>query len=181
MRSFIAAGLLALALSWAGAPRATAADAPVDRFFGTYQGRSIQSADSGLSARDLSVAIRAHDEGFEVSWTTVIHRAGGTKHAAYAIDFVPTERPNIFQSAMRRDVFGHAEPLDPMRGEPFVWARIAGDTLTVYALLIDDEGGYEIQTYDRTLTADGLALRFSRDRDGRALAPVTGTLKRTGP
>jgi hypothetical protein len=79
---------------------------------------------------------------------------------------------------MHRDVFGYSGPLDPLKGEPYVWARIAGSTLTVYTLRIIDDGGYEIQTFDRTLTSDGLDLRFSRQRDGKVLQPITGTLKR---
>jgi hypothetical protein len=79
---------------------------------------------------------------------------------------------------MHRDTFGHAEPLDPLKGEPYVWAGISGPTLTVHALLITNDGGYEIQVYRRTLTADGMALTFSRNRNGRELKTVYGVLGR---
>src|SRR5581483_11801608 len=69
-------------------------------------------------------------------------------------------------------------PLDPLRGDPYVWARIQGATLTVSALLITDDGGYEVHVYDRTLIAGGLLLEHSRVRDGAVLQTVTGTLKR---
>jgi hypothetical protein len=108
----------------------------------------------------------------------VIYRAQKPTRKTYSVEFGPTDRDGIYASAMHRDVFGHQEPLDPLKGEPYVWARLSGDTLTIFALLITDEGGYEIQTYDRTLTNDGLELRYTRDRDGKTLPPVTGSLKR---
>jgi hypothetical protein len=52
--------------------------------------------------------------------------------------------------------------------------------LTVYALVIPDDGGYEVQTSERTLTADGIDLRFTRDLNGKETRIITGTLKRTG-
>ena len=48
----------------------------------------------------------------------------------------------------------------------------------MYALHITESGGYEMQTYARTLVEDGLLLRFSRNRDGVQLREVTGSLKR---
>ena len=68
-------------------------------------------------------------------------------------------------------------PINPLNeGDPFVWATIKGDTLTVYALLITEAGGYELQTYARTLTADGMRLSFTRLRDGQQLKAITGVL-----
>jgi hypothetical protein len=48
----------------------------------------------------------------------------------------------------------------------------------MYALLVTDEGGYEMQTYERTLTAGGMDLRYSRIRDGEVLRTITGKLKK---
>ena len=79
---------------------------------------------------------------------------------------------------MRRDAFGHSEPLDPLKGEPYVWADIEGPTLRVHALLITDDGGYEMQVYRRTLTADGMTLEFSRNRNGKELKTIYGNLQR---
>lgn len=174
--------LVATVLGWvAGGHRAAADAAPIEAFFGDYVGRTISSDEGGLSKRDLSVSIHPENGGFTVDWTTIIHKPGGkAKRKAYSIDFRPSGRQNIYAAAMKSNMFGGRVPLDPMKGEPYVWARIAGDTLTVSALLITDDGGYEIQVYDRTLTDTGLALRFSRVRDGRRLKLVTGTLSRVG-
>ena len=139
------------------------------------------SSDSlqGLSKRDLSVSIQPKDKGFTLKWTTVTHKkAGKAKRKAYSIDFRPSARPTIFASAMRRNKFGGSVPLDPLKGEPYVWGRLHGSTLTVHALMITDDGGYEIQVYERTLTETGLDLTFSRIRDGEQLKLIKGTLKK---
>ena len=73
-------------------------------------------------------------------------------------------------------MFRAAIDMDPLAGLPFVWARIRGRTLTVHSLLVDNEGSYEIQTYDRTLTGDGMDLKFTRVRDGQPMRSVTGKL-----
>ena len=65
-----------------------------------------------------------------------------------------------------------------MQGDPYVWARIVGDTLTIYALVVLEEGGYQMQVYDRTLSEAGLELEFSRIRNGERLRNIATTLKR---
>ena len=67
---------------------------------------------------------------------------------------------------------------DPMKGDPYVWSRVVGDTLTVYALLIDEDGGYEMQEYNRTLTEKGLHLEYERVRNGEKLKTITADLIR---
>lgn len=152
----------------------------IDPFIGEYQGQSIVDNTAGLHPRDLSVSITRRGKGFNVEWTTVIYEADGrSRRNNYSISFIPTRRSNIFSSAMRTNVFGGRQAMDPLRGEPFFWARVRGHTLTVYALLITDEGGYEMQVYDRTLTGAGdLELEFSRVRDGEVLRSISGHLRR---
>ncbi len=184
MRSRFAPALFviaAIATIAAFAGPAPAAERSVKDFFGAYVGRSISNIGEGLSQRDLNVVIKKHKKGFTLDWTTVTRKAdGAVKSKSYSINFRATQRRGIFASAMRNNVFGGAEPLDPLKGDPYVWAGIKGDTLTVHALLITDDGGYEMQVYERTLTKDGLLLNFSRIRDGTPLRHITGTLKKTG-
>ena len=157
------------------------ADHAVEPFFGDFVGRSISLHQEGLSERDISVSIQpSGNKEFLLKWTTITHKADGrTKHKSYAIIFQPSGRANIFSSAMRKDVFGHKSPLDPLKGDPFVWARIDGKALIVYALIITDSGGYEMQEYTRTLSEKGLDLRFTRIRNGKPQRTITGTLERT--
>ena len=48
-------------------------------------------------------------------------------------------------------MFGHQVPLDPLKGDPYVWCRIVGRVLTLYSLQITDDGGYDLQIYERTV------------------------------
>jgi hypothetical protein len=179
MFGWLIVAALTLAAAWPG-PLA-AADRPLRDFFGEYVGQSISGAEEGLTARDLNVVIKPWKErGFTLDWTTVIHARSGTRRQSYSINFQPSPRPGIYGSAMRNDMFGGEAPLDPLKGGPYVWARIDGDTLTVNSMTITDEGGYEIQTFNRTLTPQGMQLSFSRVRNGETLREIDGVLKRVG-
>lgn len=142
--------------------------ADVASFVGKYSGSAdIVSADGVSSKRDMSVAISMTDDGFNVSWTSTSYKSDGRiKEKSYSIDFLPSDRPNVFSAAQKKNVFGHSVQLDPMKGEPFVWARVIDDTMTVYSLFVNDDGGYEMQQFDRTLTEGGLHLDFMRVRNG---------------
>lgn len=175
----ILAGLLLLSGLLGVAPPALAADAALAQFFGTYVGEATQAPNEPLEQRDLTTKISPHDtNGFTLEWTTVIRRADGPARRSYKVSFSPSDRPGIFGSAMRNDMFGQSGPLDPLKGDPYLWARLSGRTLTVHALLITDDGGYEVQTYERTLAEGGMVLRFSRNDNGREMKTVVGKLKR---
>ncbi|GAA6157915.1 MULTISPECIES: hypothetical protein [Ruegeria] len=149
-------------------------------FVGDYVGSAnMVDADGGEVPRDMSVSIHELKDGFNVSWKTTTYKADGRiKEQSFSIDFKESERTDVFSAAMRRNVFGHEVPLDPMQGEPFVWGRIDGQTMTVFSLFIDENGGYELQQYDRTLTEGGLNLSFSRFRNGVKSRSVETFLKR---
>ena len=160
-----------------GARLAMARDQSIDAFFGAYEGTSISGAAEGISVRDMKVSIAPTKRGFNVTWNTTTHKADGkSKIKTYSIDFEPTKREGIFGSEMRRNKFGDRVPLDPLDGEPYVWARITGNVLTVYSLHITAEGSYEMQVYHRTRTEEGLTAEFTRFREGEPMRVVTGTL-----
>lgn len=168
-----AALLLAMAISSAS----YAADSDVKMFFGEYEGEAVTNGAGEITTRDLRVKISPNEKGFKVNWISVTKRPSGKlKRKEYTIDFHPTRRENIYRSGERKDMFGNAVPLDPMKGDPYVWARIHGNTLTVYALHVLEDGGYEMQTYDRTRIPEGIDLKYSRVRDGKILRTVTGIL-----
>jgi hypothetical protein len=79
---------------------------------------------------------------------------------------------------MKRNVFGHGVQLDPMKGEPYVWSRIDGETLSVYSLFVAEDGGYEIQQFNRTLTEGGLDLEYKAVRNGEIQRTVQAFLER---
>ena len=149
------------------------------RFFGEYAGSAqVEVYDGSTARRDMSVAIGPVDEGFVVRWSTTTWREGRGKQKSYAIEFKPTDRGGVYAAGMRRNVFGHAVPLDPMKGEPYVWARIKDDTLTVFSLFVQEDGGFEMQQFDRTLAQGGLALEFSRSGTGIPTRTISTFLER---
>ncbi|MDJ0947547.1 MAG: hypothetical protein QNJ94_01350 [Alphaproteobacteria bacterium] len=173
-------GLVCLILVVFGMP-AAAGERGIADFYGTYVGQSISDPESGLNQRDLAVSIspRKGGKGFVVNWTTVIPKSDGrVSRKSFSIEFRNTSRADVFGSAMGKDMFGNLRPLDPLKGEPYVWARIHEDTLSVYMMLVTDNGDYEMQSYHRTLTENGMTLRFVRQREDRTLKVIEGELRR---
>jgi hypothetical protein len=175
------AARLILPLLWLGlvglsGATLAAENRPIKAFYGQYIGHAISDA---AIERNLSVTIGpTAKQGFFVSWTTVSHKKKGLKRKVYQVKFLPSERESIYSSAMRTNVFGGQVSLDPLNGDPFVWARIKGDTLTVHTLVIMEDGGYEMQIYNRTLNAQGLRLEYSRMRTGERMRQVSTQLVR---
>jgi hypothetical protein len=158
--------------------KAYAAD--IAAFVGNYVGSAnVVDEDGSETPRDMSVSIKELKEGFNVSWTTTTYKADGrVKDQKFSIDFKQSDRVDVYSAAMKRNVFGHEVPLDPMQGEPFVWGRIEGNTLTVFSLFIGETGDYELQQFDRTLAEGGLDLSFSRFRNGIKSRSVETFLKK---
>ena len=142
--------------------------ADMSRFVGEYSGRAeVETRAGDISLRDMSVVIRETKIGYSVTWTSTTEKSDGRRKVkSYQIEFQPTERDGVFSAAMKRNVFGHTEQLDPMKGEPYVWSRITGDTLTVFSMFVAPNGDYEMQQYDRTLVEGGLQLNFNSHRNG---------------
>ncbi|WP_299731603.1 hypothetical protein [uncultured Tateyamaria sp.] len=156
------------------------ARADASAFIGTYSGSAeVTSLDGTKIPRDMSVEISETSDGFRVQWTSVTYRTDGeVREKSYEIDFVDSGRGAVFAAAQRKNVFGHEVQLDPMKGEPYVWSRIVGETLTVYSLFVGADGGYSLQQYDRTLADGGLDLRFQTIRDGEIQRAVETFLAR---
>jgi hypothetical protein len=158
---------------------AQAQSSEFQRFLGTYAGEAVSASGEEFDKRDISVEITSEGKGFKVKWTVVIKRGRDRpRREERTIAFLPAKRPDVFSSAMRTDQFGNAVPLDPLSGEPYIWARIDGSKLWMYALFVTETGGYEMQTYERTLVPGGMELRYARVRDGEVLRTVTGKLKK---
>ncbi len=153
---------------------------PIEAFKGRFVGSGVAQNDFsdyyGMTVRDLDVTISTGGAGsagggFTVAWTTVIRKGDPDnpkiKRRSNQIAFAPSGRPNVYRAV---------KAVDPASGEPYAWARIAGNTLTVYSMIIHDDGGYEIHQYDRTLTGTGMELEFSRLRDGERGLGVSARL-----
>ncbi|MEW9922371.1 hypothetical protein AB2B41_22460 [Marimonas sp. MJW-29] len=151
----------------------------IDRFAGTFAGSAEFTFEGKVQKRDMSTTIEPTKKGFIITWTSITYKSDGrAKEKTYTIEFVPSARENIFKSAMKQNLFGKEVPLDPLQGEPFVWARFEGDTFTVYSLFINEVGEYEIQEFHRTLVDEGLDLRFQRVHNGVPAKEITTLLRR---
>ena len=158
------------------APTAFAADLDIKAFFGKFEGGGIaENEDSiyfGVTARDFDVVIGPEGDGFRVTWTSVI-RGGGTpgnpdvRRKTTALVFDPSDRPGIWRAAPSKD---------PIAGGEQGWATIRDTTLSVYLMAIRDDGGYDIQQYDRKILPTGMELLFTRLRDGDPVRSVKGRL-----
>ena len=171
-----ATALLALALWLGAASLAWAQDLPISAFHGQWAGSGIaQNKDSlyfGATVRDLDVAIRPTSDGVNVTWTTMLHTGGDpanpdVRRRSAALDFVPSQRPNLFKARANGD---------PLAGGDYAWARLTRNTFTIYVLTISEAGVYEMQSYARTLTGSGMDLEFTRVRDGEPVRRVRAKL-----
>ena len=166
-RVVIAAAMFVLGLI--ASPRYALAYDPIAPFVGAYNGSAEVVRENGeTEKRNMHVEIRQTDgKGFWVKWVTQRMRASGkSKTKSYEVLFEPSGRGDIYSAAMQQNVFGHAVPLNPLKGEPYVWGRIKDNTLTVFSLFISEDGDYEMQQYDRTLVDGGLELFFVTSRNG---------------
>jgi hypothetical protein len=149
--------MLALTMGLSGAYAAEIAD-----FFGEYIGEATVDKLGEQSIRDLSVIIAPHKKAFNVRWAAVKRGSAEVERKEFNVNFRPSPRAHIYSSSMRSDLFGNPVALDPMSGDPYFWATLHGDTLSVYALLITEDGRYDMQVYHRTLVPGGMELEYSR-------------------
>lgn len=166
------AGLLAMFV----AGGAQAADLSIKAFFGKFQGGGVAENDDslyfGVTARDFDVDIQPADTGFSVSWTSVI-RGGGvpgkpeSRRKTSMRTFKPSSRPGIWEAAKSKG---------PVNGGELCWARVKDNTLTVFLMVVRKDGAYELQQYDRKILPTGMALIFTRLRDGDKVRSVKGRL-----
>jgi hypothetical protein len=170
----LAALAFALLLTTAGGARAQSAG--IAEFFGEWRGSGVSQSNVSLNfkvtARDLDVAIRPEGEGFAVRWTTVLRQKGDpgaptAERKSSEIHFVPAGKPNVWRG---RDF------ADPMGSNGYAWARIEKQTLVLHVLSVRDDGGYEMQIYERTLEGTGMRLKFTSHRDGDPVRSVKGRL-----
>lgn len=164
--------LVLLAVTFVSTAGMAWADEPSpEQFFGTYKGSGVTQTPNagvlGFRDRDLDVEIGPDEGGFFIAWTTVFRDWGKEpKRKSARISFDPSPRPGIYleRSAAQRVGWG------------LRWASFGENTLTVRSLLIQDDGSYVVQTYNRMFSDDGMFLHFISDEDGQTIRMVTGRL-----
>lgn len=162
---------LAVFLMFAFAAPAVAADRQIADFFGSYLGHGTEkhSADEEewiRQERFSRVIIRpaSAEKGFAIDRTTLelagekVPRQAETKSSTQT--FRATDHPNVF-----RDVSSE----DPTLGASASWAVITGSTLSVVQVSTAPDGNYFVTHYDRTLSKEGLDVRFTRFENSRII------------
>lgn len=171
---------LLVALAAAGlAPQPASAQTPdlsIAAFYGIWKGNALSESELStyfrLTERDLDVIVRPSPRGFTITWTTVLRQKGDpanpeVQRKSTSLRFVPSDRPNIWRATTSGD---------PLAGRPLAWARIKGQTLTINSMVIEEDGGFEMQIYNRTLSGLGMALEFTRLKDGEPVRTAKGRL-----
>ena len=163
---------------------AAADDATIENFAGTWRGAEveIESPDGELvlEPADLDVQIEGDGGGFQISWTGLVRKDGdAVERQKLDAQFTPTDRPGVFAFApggtsLLSRLFADPATGNPLAGQALLWARLAGQTLTVYSLAIDQHGGLELDRYARTLRDGGLDIHYSHRMENNRLVTVEG-------
>lgn len=187
-RNWLLAVLLALVLPFGTAlaqtetPESPEPTVAISDFVGNWQGMGVLETEDSLffamNRRDLDVTIDGDDRRFTVEWTTV-RRSGDDPDApeirreSASLTFSSADHPHVYEASSSES---------PLDGGTMSWARLHGQTLSVYQMAITEGGGYAVSTYDRTLLDGGdMALRFVRLEDGEPVREVNGQLSRVSP
>lgn len=140
-------------------------------FFGTYVGASLMPSVEMLP-RDLRVSIApAKADGFTIEWQTALFKYGeAQRRKSQLLEFRPTTNdPSLYQAV---------PPENPLDGQPFAWAYVRGRVMNIHTLTLIENGGYVLQSYERTLTRPGMSLSFTRVRNGTVEQRLRGELNR---
>jgi hypothetical protein len=153
-------------------------DQPITYFAGTFDGptRVVDGAGAGTTAdeRQSRVIITPKGNGgFELQWSTLFvdnENTGVMKvKDSTTIDF-DQAAAGVYTGTEQNALFS---------GKPIYWARINGNTLFVQALIVQEDGTYDLTHYARTVEGDTMRLEFSRFKDGDEARRVQGDLVRT--
>ena len=167
MRAVVAAVLAVFAFAAVPAQARSIAD-----FYGVYLGQSeTEEAQPGKEPekRFSQVIIRSApaEHGFTVEWSTLkikndeLPEAADTKN--YTQTFRATDKPSVFRDITSGDV---------NLNQDASWATLNGDTLSIVQVSVGPDGGYFVTHYDRTLTAKGMDVRFTRFENSRIVRAV---------
>src|SRR6185369_16388608 len=116
-------------------------------------------------------------DGFIITWSTMRAKERNSLGASEA-DIKTYHQ--VFHATAEGNFFTEENSGDPVKGKPSSWARIHGNTLSIVQVQIDPTGGYYVTHYDRTLTAKGMDVRFTRIEDAKVVRAVQLSLEK-GP
>jgi hypothetical protein len=178
----VTAALLVLAMHWAVAASGADGAVQLKDLMGTYLGRAIvKDLDTNKTEeREIDVEISPFKgNGFHIRWVNVTLVGGrrdvpGVKRRLSAVAFTPVKGQTFFVEVPESSVFGEREELTPLGGDPVRWAVLDAAGLHLYAFVVLDDGRYELQTYSRRRTPQGIDLHYARVVDGRPVRIIEG-------
>ena len=166
---------------------AVADEATIQDFSGIWRGVEVSTSgdDAGLALtpEDLNVEVRTDGAGFVMSWTGFSRADDGKLVRQHSeASFMPTDRPGVYAfdagaSSLFSRLFADPATGNPLNGETLLWARLAGPTLTVYSLAIDDRGGFALDRYGRSLTDRGMSAHYTLRTENDLVLAVDGRLE----
>lgn len=159
----------------------SAAD-PLQPFYGSYVGSAevVDLVTGETGRRDLDIVIEPDDQsGFRLHWVSVALVDGrrdvpGVERRVQSVLFGPAEDGEFFVETEEESPFRERGETLPMRGDPVRWAYLEDDTLHVATFVVLEDGRYELQLYERSLTPNGLDIEFQRLVDGQLLTRIAG-------
>lgn len=177
-----AAALLMVSMLACNAAAADLAD-----YFGAYVGvATVEKDDNGDEGkRHIDIVIEPYKKnGFRIEWTAVALVDGrrdvpGATRDKHEVLFEPDRGECCFVQVDEYNPFTEREVLHPMLGEPLRWAVLDDNGLQVYSFAVLEDGGYELQSYNRRLTDTGIDLLYERVEDGVVKRRITGRTVRT--
>ncbi len=169
--------MLAVGLVFAATAPVWAADRKIEDFYGRYLGQGTElrvdpGAPLGRPAQkrmsEVIIEPAKGEDGFIISWSTLRSKKGNENVAeadvkTYHQTFRATPNPGVFTDITSGD---------PLKGAATSWARIHDKTLSIVMVQLDPDGGYFVTHYDRTLTAKGMDVRFTRIENSKIVRAV---------
>ncbi len=154
----------------------------IEPFLGTYVGTAQVLGSNGEVAEERDMDITISEErggGFSITWINVTRVDGrrdvpGVRRRVDEVMMEPGERDGVFLEKTQRSLFERRRDVDVLDGDAMRWARIEGNSLGLFSLVVMEDGGYELQSYERILTEDGLAIEFSRVKNGVVTRRIVG-------
>jgi hypothetical protein len=106
--------------------------------------------------RDLDAAIEASkNNGSMVKWITVVRGSNGArvsddiKRREVQESFTPfDDKEGVFVLASKGGLFQKSELPNPVRGEPMRWETVEKGAMTIYSMVISNNGGSEPKSTD---------------------------------
>lgn len=161
----------------------TSVAASLSDYFGTYVGVATVEKDDEAGAgekRDIDLVIsRYKQNGFRIEWIAVYLVDGrrdvpGVKRRKHEVLFEPGDQDCCFVQVGEYDPFRETEAPRPMLSEPVRWAVLDDNGLQLYSFAVLEDGDYELQSYTRSLTEQGIDLLYERIEDGVVMRRITG-------